>query len=107
YAAVDRVAGDYRAADPALTVSESRADAFTDLLLRNVTVTAQVTLGVPVLTVEQTAPPVDPRCTGEDAPTSSRVRVDWAEEDAVHVDHATGEVVTFGQLDPAGREAAS
>ncbi|MGL4176520.1 MAG: HNH endonuclease signature motif containing protein, partial [Dermatophilaceae bacterium] len=107
YAAVDRVATDYRAADPALSVPESRADAFADLLLRNVTVTAQVTLGVPVLTGEQTAPSVDPHRPGEDALSWSRARVDWAEDDVVHVDHATGEAVTFGQLDPAGREAVS
>ncbi|MGL5867420.1 MAG: HNH endonuclease signature motif containing protein [Dermatophilaceae bacterium] len=107
YAAVDRVATDYRAVDPALSVPESRADAFADLLLRNVTVTAQVTLGVPVLTGQPAAPAVDPHCAGADMPSSSRVRVDWAEEDIVHVDHTTGEVLTFGQLDPAGREAAS
>ncbi|MGL5865370.1 MAG: HNH endonuclease signature motif containing protein, partial [Dermatophilaceae bacterium] len=38
---------------------------------------------------------------------TSRARVDWAEEDVVRVDHHTGEVVTFGELDPAGREAVS
>ena len=38
------------AKDPALTLDQARADAFIDLLLTNVTVTATVTLGIPVIT---------------------------------------------------------
>ena len=50
WSAVESLAGEYRAVDPDLSVPESRADAFGDLLLRNVHVTAKVTLGVPVVT---------------------------------------------------------
>ena len=50
WSAVEALAHDYRAADSSLTVPESRADAFGDLLLRNVRVSASVTLGVPVVT---------------------------------------------------------
>ncbi len=50
WAAVEELAGDYRQVDEALSVPESRADALADLVLRNVKVSAQVTLGVPVVT---------------------------------------------------------
>ncbi|MGL4744414.1 MAG: hypothetical protein ACRCXL_08510 [Dermatophilaceae bacterium] len=52
WSAVDQLAADYRAQDDTLTVGESRADAFGDLVLRNVTVTAKVTLGIPVVVAE-------------------------------------------------------
>ncbi len=45
WSAVESLAGEYRAVDPELSLPESRADAFGDLLLRNVDVTAKVTLG--------------------------------------------------------------
>ena len=41
---------EYATKDPALTVDQARADAFLDLMLTNVTVTAKVTLGIPVIT---------------------------------------------------------
>ena len=50
WSAVESLAGEYRALDPGSSVPESRADAFGDLLLRNVDVTAKVTLGIPVVT---------------------------------------------------------
>src|SRR6478735_6894949 len=40
----------YTKKDPTLTLDQARADAFIDLLLTNVTVTAKVTLGIPVIT---------------------------------------------------------
>ena len=73
---------------PALTVPESRADAFGDLLLRNVDVTAKVTLGIPVVTG---APDPAP------AAAPVRFRYDWDDDDTI-VDHDTGEVVRFGDL---------
>ena len=50
WAAVRDLADQYASKDPALTVDQARADAFADLLLTNVTVTAKVTLGIPVIT---------------------------------------------------------
>ncbi|KRE63463.1 hypothetical protein ASG78_00695, partial [Nostocoides sp. Soil756] len=58
WAATEQLAGEYRGIDDTLTLSEARADAFGDLLLRNVTVSAQVTLGVPVVT-DRPAPEPD------------------------------------------------
>ncbi len=74
--------------DPAALGPESRADAFGDLLLRNVDVTAKVTLGVPVVTgVPEPAPAAAP----------VRFRYDWDDDDTI-VDHDTGELVRFGDL---------
>ena len=53
WAAVRDLADQYARKDPALTVDQARADAFADLLLTNVTVTAKVTLGIPVITGPQ------------------------------------------------------
>lgn len=50
WAAVSDLADRYARKDPALTIDQARADAFADLLLTNVTVTAKVTLGIPVIT---------------------------------------------------------
>jgi hypothetical protein len=50
WAAVSDLADRYARKDPALTTDQARADAFADLLLTNVTVTAKVTLGIPVIT---------------------------------------------------------
>ncbi|MGL5867447.1 MAG: DUF222 domain-containing protein, partial [Dermatophilaceae bacterium] len=57
WSAVENVAADYRRMDPGLSVDQARADAFGDLLLRNVTVSAKVTLGVPVLTGDAASTP--------------------------------------------------
>ncbi|MGL5930739.1 MAG: DUF222 domain-containing protein [Dermatophilaceae bacterium] len=154
WSAVEQVAADYCQVDPALSVDQARADAFGDLLLRNVAVSATVTLGVPVLTgaAAGTGPaPTGPALAGRSLPGPSpagpsragsslagvdqtagnaareprakagvsrddgdvvrepraRARVNWADGDVVHIDHATGETVTFGELDAAGREAVS
>ena len=59
WSAITTVGGEYAEQDEALTLDQARADAFADLLLRNVTVTAKVTLGIPVITdttPETTAP---------------------------------------------------
>ena len=50
WAAVRDLADTYTSEDPDLTLDQARADAFIDLLLTNVTVTAKITLGIPVLT---------------------------------------------------------
>lgn len=69
WSAITTVGGEYADKDEALTLDQARADAFADLLLRNVTVTAKVTLGIPVITdttPETTAP--DAASGGEFAP---------------------------------------
>jgi hypothetical protein len=96
WSAVESLAGEYRQVDDTLSVPESRADALTDLVLRNVTVSAQVTLGVPVVTDRPAPEPV----AGE------RFRVEW-DDDETLIDHATGEEVRYGDLDPASREELS
>ncbi len=50
WAAIRDLADRYTKKDPDLTLDQARADAFIDLLLTNVTVTAKVTLGIPVIT---------------------------------------------------------
>uniref|UniRef100_UPI0026041A4A HNH endonuclease signature motif containing protein n=1 Tax=uncultured Phycicoccus sp. TaxID=661422 RepID=UPI0026041A4A len=96
WSAVDTLAAEYRGLDPGLSVPESRADAFGDLLLRTVQVTAQVTLGVPVVTG---APDPDPVAT-------VRERIDRDDDDTV-MDAVTGELTRFADLDPASREEMS
>jgi hypothetical protein len=98
WAAVDQLAGDYRTVDDTLTVDQSRADAFGDLLLRNVKVTANVTLGVPVLTDPGTAAPVHGG--------RRRERFDLAGDDLV-ADPATGDLVRACTLSLAVREELS
>ncbi len=44
------LASQYRELDPSLTLEQARADAFVDLTLADVTISAQVTLGVPIIT---------------------------------------------------------
>ncbi|NHA69414.1 HNH endonuclease signature motif containing protein [Phycicoccus flavus] len=84
WSAVESLAAEYRGVDDTLSVPESRADAFGDLLLRNVTVNAQVTLGVPVVTAAPDPAPVptvrtfsprDPDETIIDATTGEEVRI--------------------------------
>jgi Domain of unknown function (DUF222) len=50
--AVTTLGGEYTRDDESLSTDQARADAFVDLLLTNVTVQAQVTLGIPVITDE-------------------------------------------------------
>ena len=50
WAAVTDLGDQYATKDPDLTPDQARADALIDLLLTNVQVTAQVTLGIPILT---------------------------------------------------------
>jgi hypothetical protein len=96
WSAVESLAGEYREVDDSLSVPESRADALTDLVLRNVTVSAQVTLGVPVVTDRPAPEPV----AGE------RFRVEWDDDETI-IDVTTGEEVRYGDLDPASREELS
>ncbi|GGL25900.1 hypothetical protein H9L10_04700 [Phycicoccus endophyticus] len=96
WAAVESLATDYRALDTDLSVRESRADALSDLVLRNVTVAASVTLGVPVLTGD----------TGPEARQGERFRIERDDEETV-VDAVTGQVTTLGELTPASREEMS
>ena len=96
WSAVEELAGQYRTVDADLSLPAARADALADLVLRNVTVSAQVTLGVPVVTDQSTPQPV----TGE------LFRVDWDDDETV-VDSVTGEVTRYADLDPASREELS
>ncbi|MBD3784879.1 MAG: DUF222 domain-containing protein, partial [Micrococcales bacterium] len=96
WSAVEELAGQYRDLDSDLSVPEARADALADLVLRNVTVSARVTLGVPVVTDQSTPQPV----TGE------RFRVVWDDDDTV-IDSVTGEVTRYADLDSASREELS
>ena len=50
WAAIRELGQEYAGKDPALSLDQARADAFMDLLLTNVTVTAKLTLGIPVIT---------------------------------------------------------
>ncbi|PKW26124.1 uncharacterized protein DUF222 [Phycicoccus duodecadis] len=89
WAATEQLAGEYRQVDDSLTLSEARADAFGDLLLRNVTVSAQVTLGVPVVT-DRPAP--EPAIV-------ETIEVPWGDDDTV-IDAYTGEETRFADLPP-------
>ncbi len=100
WSAVDTLAAEYRDLDATLSVPESRADAFGDLLLRNVAVTAQVTLGVPVVTGVPEATDA-----GLDAGLE-RVRVDRDDDETV-IDAVTGELTRFADLDATSREEMS
>ncbi len=100
WSAVDTLAAEYRDLDATLSVPESRADAFGDLLLRNVAVTAQVTLGVPVVTGVPEATDA-----GLDAGLE-RVRVDRDDDETV-MDAVTGELTRFADLDATSREEMS
>ncbi len=94
WSAVNSLAGQYRSLDPDLTLSEARADAFGDLLLQHVTVSARVTLGVPVITGTPASEPSG----------STRVCVDWDDTDTV-IDAETGLVTSFSDLTEPSREA--
>ncbi len=96
WSAVETLAGEYRQVDDTLSVPESRADTLTDLVLRNVTVSAQVTPGVPVVS-DRPAPEAVP---GE------RFTVAW-DDDETLIDVTTGEEVRYGDLTPASREELS
>jgi len=50
WSAATALAKDYQALDETLTLDQARLDAFVDLALANVTVTTNVTLGIPVVT---------------------------------------------------------
>jgi len=82
WSAITTLGAEYAAADESLSADQARADAFTDLLLRNVDVTAKVTLGIPVITdttPQNTAPDTDTDTTREDtAATNSEA----SDEDA-------------------------
>lgn len=96
WSAVEELATTYRAADSTLSVPESRADAFGDLLLGSVDVAARVTLGVPVVTG---VPEPEPLRT-------ERVRVD-RDPDEIVVDSFTGRETRFGDLDAHSQEELS
>ncbi len=81
WSAVEGLAGQYRAVDDTLSVPESRADALTDLVAAQRQVSAQVTLGVPVVTDR----PAPDRCPRRDA-----FRVEWDDDETV-IDAVTGE----------------
>ncbi|MBM6405203.1 DUF222 domain-containing protein [Phycicoccus sp. CSK15P-2] len=102
WSAVESLAGERRALEPGMSVPESRADALSDLVLRNVSVSAQVTLGLPVV-----AGPGAP----EPVPAGPGADVAWDlvqhEDDETFVDAETGALVRYGDLDPEAREAAS
>ncbi len=87
WSAVTTLAADYQQVDQSLSIDQARADAMVDLILHRVTVTAEVTLGIPVVTTgtEEAAGPG----AGASGP------VDWLHQDAPHpevsTDHASGE----------------
>ena len=89
WSAVNSLADEYRQLDDSLTQAEARADAFGDLLLRNVRVSAQVTLGVPVVTGAPAPVP-----TGTES-----VHVTWDDDETV-VDCVTGQETRFADLSP-------
>ncbi|MCE1178047.1 MAG: 13E12 repeat family protein [Micrococcales bacterium] len=60
WAAVTTLAAQYRKADPALRAGAARAHALADLVLGNATVSAQVTLGIPVIRTPIQSPSVEP-----------------------------------------------
>lgn len=93
WSAVEQVAGDYRSMDEELSVDESRADALADLVLRDVKVSAQVTLGVPVVSGMPDAEPV----------ATERFRIERDDDETV-IDADTGQPVRLGDLDAASRE---
>ena len=87
WAAVQDLGDQYVRKDPDLTLDQARADALIDLLLTNVTVTAQVTLGIPILTGPDAQAARDaaatihaaespPTNTDEPAPTTANERTD-------------------------------
>ncbi len=96
WSAVESLAEDYRALDPSLSVPESRADAFGDLLLRDVTVSARVTLGVPVVAGDGGPPPL----------RTTRVRVERGDDETV-IDSVTGQETRYADLDDTTREELS
>ena len=66
WSAITTLGEQYAAADESLSADQARADALTDLLLRNVDVTAKVTLGIPVITDTATATDTDSTPQGTD-----------------------------------------
>ena len=66
WAAVTALGETYAADDPTITTDQARADAFLDLLLTNATVTASVTLGIPVITTSDAASGLGPSEDGDD-----------------------------------------
>ncbi|MBR7743230.1 hypothetical protein KC207_08000 [Phycicoccus sp. BSK3Z-2] len=97
WSAVEALADRYRQADDSLTVAEARADAFADLLLSDVTVSAEVTLGVPVLTGDR-----EPFADGD----TVWVTVEHG-DDETFLDADTGAEVRYGGLTPASRAELS
>jgi Domain of unknown function (DUF222) len=102
-AAVDDLADRHREADPGLTMAEARADALTDLVLENVSVDAQVTLGIPVVTHTTTDPQ---EASGDAGPGRRRVRVERDDDETV-IDAVTGVETRFADLTEASREELS
>jgi hypothetical protein len=96
WAAVESLAGDYRRVDTELSVPESRADALADLVLRDVTVTAQVTLGVPVVTDHPVPEP----------PETEVVEVPWDPDETV-IDACTGQETRYADLTEASQRLLS
>ena len=86
WSAVKLLALDYQQADPALSVDQARADAMVDLLLQQVTVSAEVTLGVPVVTASADTQGDTPSPTTDAEGTGPTVVADL---EAV-TDHDTG-----------------
>ena len=123
-AAVEDLADRHRADDPDLTMAQARADALCDLVLENVTVSAQVTLGIPVISDPAAPRPSapdpstpDPSTSGPTGsgpaaadepggPTTRRVRVEHDDDETV-VDAVTGVETRYADLTAASREELS
>ncbi len=118
WSAVTTLARDYQVADPGLSIDAARADAMVDLLLARVTVTASVTLGIPVLTTADPdqCDPLAPAPDSDDSDPDPSDRGDAAVTEVTEVaavsdvapvewvsDHDSGEVVPVAGLTAASR----
>ena len=95
WAAVTELGDRYAAEDAGLTLDEARADAFLDLMLTNVNVTAKVTIGIPVITGDEGE-------AARDAAAAQRARNDGSAPSGT--DGPTGELA--GQALPASSPTA-
>ncbi len=86
WAAISVLGDEYAEKDPSLTTDQGRAEAFLDLLLTNVSVSAKVTVGIPVITSDLRAPEcgaLAPRsehgaATGTEGPADTDAAADTA-----------------------------
>jgi hypothetical protein len=96
WSAITTLGAEYAAKDESLTADQARAQAFTDLLLRNVSISAKVMLGIPVITdttpvTEGDAASAATGDTAPDAPAPAPATSDAQRPcEDVHDEHAPG-----------------